>query len=43
MDAEVAEVEVVVVRRHAVTASFFGGVDVRASMVDGATQKGQQQ
>jgi hypothetical protein len=43
LDAEVVEVEVVVVGTHTTTAYPLGGVDVRASTIDGATQKGQQQ
>jgi hypothetical protein len=43
LDAEVAEVEVAMVERHATIACSSGGVDVRASTIGGATQKGQQQ
>jgi hypothetical protein len=37
MDAEVAEVEMVVIGRHATVGCSLGGVDVRASTVDGET------
>jgi hypothetical protein len=39
MDAEVAEVEVVVVGRHAAVPCSSRGVDVRASTIGGATQQ----
>jgi hypothetical protein len=39
MDVEVAEVEVVVVERHAAVAYASGGVNVRASTVSRATQQ----
>jgi hypothetical protein len=39
VDDEVAEVEVVMVRIHAAVACSSGGGDVRASMVDRATQQ----
>jgi hypothetical protein len=39
MDAKLAEVEVVVVGRHAAVAYSSGGVYIRASTVDRATQQ----
>jgi hypothetical protein len=42
-DAEVDEVEVVVVGRHATVACSSGRIDVRASTIGEATQKKQQQ